>query len=416
VKISELTLDEGHFRFASPAQTEILQAYLDNGGNVRGAARVCNRHHKTVQKALIRLHQKAQIQGYAPEQGIDMPVPSMFFMERLTLNTDADGKIKQAWPKLKIDDAKWVEFIQQRREQVLVDYPLQPLPTVPMPAEAQKDILPWFNIGDAHLNMLAHAMSTGRAFSLEDAAAELMEAFEILIHQTPPAHRAVLNDLGDFTHHDNLAGVTSHSGHLLDCDQSYGSMLEVSTELFERIILRMLEKFENVDVIINQGNHSGVNDLWMAVYLRSRFRDNPRVCVIDNNRVFIPYRFGEVLILNHHGHRCPDKRLADVMITDLARDFGETQFHYIYKGHVHHKAVSKEYAGLEIESFNNLAPNDRHHYESGWRSKNAITRVDHHRRFGEVGRRKLPLEEIHDSLCSKGAFPVEMFEVNVTRR
>jgi hypothetical protein len=411
--IDHLIFDAGHEAYASPAQADCLKAYLENGQSARRAARQLGKHHKTVQSSLQRLHHKAQLKGYDPGNGLSLPIPEMFFMERLTLNTDAEGNIKQAWPKLKVDDLKWATHIQNQREKLLEDYPLPPIPRVPKPKPSQNQIVPFFNIGDAHFNMLAQASVTGRDFTLEDAAAEIIEAFDILISETPAADFAVLNDMGDFTHHDNIAGVTSHSGHLLDTDQCYGTMLEVATDVFERVILRMLEKFGHVDVIINQGNHSAVNDLWMAIALRSRFRDNPRVTILDNKKVFIAYRIGSTLIMCHHGHSCPIKRMTDVMITDYRKDFGETEFHYIFTGHVHHRKVAIENAGVEIESFNNLAPNDKHHHEAGWRSKNAITRVDIDRDFGQVGRRKLPIEEIHARLLAKGFFMPTVFEAPV---
>lgn len=391
--------DPGLAEFASDAQRVYLDAVIASGGNVSSAARKLGRHKKTLQTALGRLEKKASLRGFSAQHGMDFPVPDLFMMERLTLNTDAQGRIKQAWPKLKLDDLRWMQYAQESRERFFDDHPVSALPEVPTPGwDFNPFVIPWYNIGDAHLNMLAHFRDTSRSFGLQNAVDELRIAFDILIAETPPSERCVINDLGDFTHHENTAGVTSASGNILDCDQPYASMLDLSTDLMEWIILRALQRHENVDVIVNQGNHSRVNDLWMAIFLRRVFADNPRVNVLDNSRIFIPYRMDDTFVMCHHSDKCPPARLRSVFRSDFRQDVAESVFHYIWTGHIHHKMRTKEDEGVEIESFNNLAPNDKWHFDAGYRSKNSITRVDLHRRFGEVGRRTLSIEEIHARL------------------
>lgn len=391
--------DVGLAQFATEIQKTYLEACLRHNGNVSAAARELSRHHSTIQNSLERLRRTAQLKGYVPEKGMDFPVPDMFLIERMTLNTDANGRIKQAWPKLKLDDQAFMNFAQARRERFYDDLDIPAFREVPTPqTEFNQMVIPWYNIGDAHLNMLAHFRSTTQNFGLFEAVRDLRGAFDILIAETAPSERCVINDLGDFTHHENTAGVTSASGNILDCDQPYSSMLDVAADLMEWIILRALQRHRYVDVIINQGNHSRVNDLWMAVHLRRVFRDNPRVNVLDNSRVFIGYRMDDTFVMTHHSDRCPPARLRGVMRADFRAAVAETRNHYIWTGHIHHKMRTKEDDGVEIESFNNLAPNDKHHHDAGYRSKNSITRVDLHRRFGEVGRRVLSIEEIHAHL------------------
>lgn len=390
--------DPGLMQFASEGQAKYLQTYLDQKGSLRAVAREHGVHHKTVQSALERLRKKAQLQGFVPEKGMDFPVPDMFILDRLTLHTDANGNIKEAWPKLKLDDARWMQFAQERREQFYEDNPIPAFPEVPTPTwDFNPFVIPWYNIGDAHLNMLAQLKNCTTEFDLGKAARDLRGAFDILIAETAPSERCVINDLGDFTHAENTAGVTSASGNILDMDQPYSTMVAVSTDLMEWIILRALQRHQFVDVLVNQGNHSRVNDLWMAIHLRRVFRDNPRVHVLDNSRVFIPYRMGDTLVMCHHSDRCPVSRLRDVFYNDFRQDVAETRHHYIWIGHIHHKMRTKEY-NVEVESFNNLAPNDKYHHDAGYRSKNSITRVDLHRRFGEIGRRVLSVDEIHAAL------------------
>ena len=113
--------------------------------------------------------------------------------------------------------------------------------------------------------MLAYHDEVGHSFDMEIAERELKQAIELMIERTPKTKRCVLQDMGDFTHYENEAGLTEASGHQLDCDTRYNKMIRVYARLMRYIVDRLLESFEFVDVIINQGNHSRKNDHWMAV-------------------------------------------------------------------------------------------------------------------------------------------------------
>jgi DNA repair exonuclease SbcCD nuclease subunit len=103
---------------------------------------------------------------------------------------------------------------------------------------------------------------------------------------------------------------------------------------------------------------------------------------------------GNTLVMTHHSDKCKPKMLADVMTTDFRKDYGETEHHYIDIGHVHHGMVMKEHPSVVIESFNHLAALDRWAHDSGYRNRKSITVILRSRKFGEVGRRLLPIQEI----------------------
>jgi hypothetical protein len=179
-------------------------------------------------------------------------------------------------------------------------------------------------------------------------------------------------------------------------------MIRAYRRIMTAIVQRALTKAVHVDVIINQGNHSRTNDFWMAECLRAQFDHSGRVHVLDNDNVFIGYRMGNTFVMIHHSDKCPPQRLVNVMTTDFRKDYGETEFHYIDMGHVHHHFVSKEHPGVVIESWSHLAPNDKWAHDAGYRSRKSITVVFRSKLFGDVGRRHLPLEEVRARIASIG--------------
>jgi hypothetical protein len=273
------------------------------------------------------------------------------------------------------------------------------------PLDWQSEVIPWIQIGDAHLGMLAHAAEVGENFDLKIAERELCTAIGMLIDELPNCERLVINDLGDFTHYENFAGTTEASGHALDYDSRFPKMIRVYSRVMRYIVDKALSKARHVDVIVNQGNHSRTNDIWMAELLRVCYGHTDRVHVLNNESVFIAYRMGNTLVMTHHSDKCKPQRLAHVMTTDFRKDYGETEFHYVDIGHVHHGMVMKEHPGIFVESFNHLAAADKWAHDNGYRNRKSITIVLRSREFGEVGRRVLPIQEVRKRLAKAQGSP-----------
>jgi hypothetical protein len=136
----------------------------------------------------------------------------------------------------------------------------------------------------------------------------------------------------------------------------------------------------------------------MAVVIRAVYGKTGRVHVVPNEGVFIPYLMGKTFVLVHHSDKASGKRLADVHLNDYREALKQAEFFYVDVGHVHHRYVAKEYGLIQVESWNNLAPNDKHHHDAGYRSKQSMTLVLRSRSYGEVGRHRVPVEMVWDRL------------------
>ncbi len=200
--------------------------------------------------------------------------------------------------------------------------------------------------------------------------------------------------MGDATHYDNLSATTAQSNHALDYDGRHPKMLRVYSRVMRAVVDKALSKAKHVDVIVNQGNHSRINDFWMRELLEVGYSHTGRVHVLNNDSVFIGYRMGNTLVMTHHSDKCKPRDLIGVMTSDFRKDFGETSFHYIDIGHVHHHFVSREHPSVVIESWNHLAASDKWAHDAGYRSRKSISMVYRSRTYGDIGRRHLPIEEV----------------------
>jgi hypothetical protein len=277
--------------------------------------------------------------------------------------------------------------------------PIDPARIPPLPKEPSSDVIPWLQIGDAHIGMLANEKETGANFDVSIGRAEILSAAFALIDAAPECERMVINDLGDGTHYETFKALTEESRNAVDFDTRYWKMVDAYMDISEAICERALTKASSVDLLYNQGNHSRSNDVWMAAHMRSIHRNNPRVNVLSNESLFIAYRMGKTLVVVHHGDKTRPEKFRDVAVTDFSTDWGETTFRYLDGGHVHH-SQRKELAGCEFESWNNLAPMDKHAHDGGWRSKQYMSLVLRSKTYGEIGRHKMPIERVRDMLKS----------------
>jgi hypothetical protein len=375
-----------------------LKDLMSEGATNAQMAQYFGVHERTVRKWKARL----SVKGFSPEHQLTRQVPDPFIVKGTSqLYRRGEEEPVLEWVKTSVQHEQMAEMLRDYAHAYLEV--IQPIKIdLPLGVDLSTDIIPWFQIGDGHLGMLAHAKEVGHDFDLKIAERELVKAMHVLIDRAPNCERCVIQDLGDMTHYQDFT-AKSESGHDFDYDSRYPKMIETVARVMRAILDKALSKFKYVDVIINQGNHSRSNDVWMRVFLQHVYSNTDRVHVLDNSSVFIPYRMGNTFVMCHHSDKCKPARLVDVMATDFAHDWGESRFRYIDIGHIHHRQVSKEFSGVTVESWNQLAPVDKYAHDGGWRSNACLTMVERSKTYGEKGRTTLTVEEVQDLIA--GAMP-----------
>jgi hypothetical protein len=378
-------------RWVTETQIRYLEAVKEHGGQ-NAAARALGVAKSSVNEAIATYKKEAARRGHAPGHFNDGVAPG-FVMGKVTIQRGPGG-VERVWERQSPDAEATASLIREGVAAFMETPIIVPAFACPDPSY---DVVPWIQIGDAHIGMLAHEAEAGADFNVQIAEREMCAAFRLLIDQIEPCERIVVNDLGDRDHIENTEKLTARSRVPLDA-QRPRLMIRTSSKVMRFVIDLALTKARNVDVIINQGNHSRFGDLYMNELLTVAYAESGRVNVIDNESVFIGYRMGKTLVMTHHSDRCPIERLAGVMMSDFKQDFAETTFHYIDIGHIHHKTVAKERDGIVIESWNTLARGDKWHKESGYRARQSMSLVFRSRTYGDIGRRTVPIQMVYDAI------------------
>ncbi len=337
------------------------------------------------------LHRKGVIQHQwvkTERDSVDPPdvpkVPEGFSITDVSTNVDAQGQVRTQWTKAKQDEQTRFRKFWDACEEAAKSYEGLAA-SVPAPSSCNDALMTVYALGDPHIGMLAWARETGEDFDLKIAERDLIRAIDILVDRAPASKRAAFVNVGDFFHSQSDAQTTPHGGNKLDVDSRWSKVLEIGCHVQQRMVDRLLTKHQIVDVVEIPGNHDPQMAVMLALWLRSYYRNEPRVIVHDANNPYVYLRHGKTLIGISHGDGAKLDALPGIMAADRPEDWGTTLFRVWITGHVHHDQ-EKEFPGCTVRSIRTLATRDFWHHWRGYRSMQSLTSTTYDSEWGEQDR------------------------------
>ena len=374
----------------TPRQEEILDAIIQHGTQTK-AAEALGISEIGVRKTFKKLKDRAAVQGFSPEHDMTHTAPETHFVKGVSTLYGEDGNIKSQWVKTDLAKQAQANLMRDMTEALKAELPI--LPMTPYYELADTDLMAVYPLGDPHIGMAAYKSESGEDWDLKAAEIVFLGIFDRLVRSAPKCDRAVIVNLGDYFHSDNVAGVTTRSGHHLDMDGNYMSMIEVGIKIMVQMINSALEHHKHVEVVTCIGNHDDTGAMFLQVALKHMYANEPRVLVHCSEAPYQWIRFGKNLIGVHHGHTSKADKLPLVMATDQSKAWGETEFRTWLTGHIHHDTL-KEYAGCTVESFRTLAAKDAYSSWGGYRSHRDSKALVYHKEFGEVERHTINISQL----------------------
>ena len=375
-------------------QRRAIEAVIEHG-SCSSASTAGKGNRKALQSLIQRVRRRAAKRGWAPGHDMDHPAPDGYHVKGVSTYYGPDGEKRGQWVKTQQDDeqrlAALLEALEPLAERVNGKSAL-----VPAPRKHQNmgDLVTVYPLGDPHIGMLAWSKETGdRDFDLSLAQEQMATAVSKAVGLAPPAHTAIILNLGDFFHADNFRNMTPKSGNILDVDGRLPKVMAVGRDIMVGIIEAALGKHQKVLVYNLIGNHDELLSTALSMILASYFRNNPRVEIEERPRMYHFHHFGKVLLGFCHGHTIKAPDLPGLMAVDKAEEWGAAKHRHWYTGHVHHDTL-REYPGCIVETARTLAPKDSWHAAQGYRAGNDLKVDVWHKDFGRVLRHTVGIEQI----------------------
>ncbi len=360
-------------------------------GSTRKVGRELNVDHASISRRLKKIaRQDPALHVAAAPPGFHLKGASTFRKVQLP-----DGSSAMQWVKTRADQVDPLEVLQAFRE-ALSDEPLPAAKLVAAPTSALRaDLCCVYPMGDPHLGMLSWGKETEQPFDLEIAERNILRAYEHLTALAPASETALVANMGDYFHADNMDAKTWRSGNRLDVDSRWAKVLRAGVRIQIAIVDIALRKHGRVHVTVRPGNHDDHSALMLAICLEHHYRDEPRVVIDTTPGMLYYHRFGSVLMGFTHGHTLKPAQLPGIMSTDRARDWGETLHRFWFTGHIHSEN-KREFPGCVWESVGTLAARDAYAHGAGYRSaRNAFVDVMH-RDHGRVARHQVGVDELSE--------------------
>ena len=196
---------------------------------------------------------------------------------------------------------------------------------------------------------------------------------------------AVVAQLGDFLHADNINPVTPTSGHLLDADGRYSKVVQVAIRILRQVIKTALAKHKTVVVLMAEGNHDLSSSIWLREMFKAVYEKEPRVQVIDTPLPYYVLQHGSTMLSWHHGHLKKNDQLPLLFAAQFPEVWGKTTKRYVHTGHRHH-IEEKEHSGMTVVQHPTLAARDAYAARGGWIAERRAVAITYHQKFGEVSR------------------------------
>jgi hypothetical protein len=305
---------------------------------------------------------------------------------------DEDGNVKLQWVKTDVPKTNQVELLRDLVDDLVEDLPK--FKRKKFEADyASEDLMAIYPLGDPHVGMKAYKEEVGEDWDLEKAQAVFCGVFDRLVKTAPSCKKAVIVNLGDYFHRDNVAGVTERHRHVLDTDGNYMMMVDTGLKIMIQMINTALEVHETVEVITAIGNHDDTGAMFLQSALKHMYVNEPRVIITGGSSVFQYFQHGSSFFGVHHGHTCKAPKLPLVMASDKPKEWGESTYRYWLTGHIHHDTRT-EYSGCTVESFRTLAAKDSYAYSGGYRAGQDSKALVIHKDFGEIERHTINIAQV----------------------
>lgn len=299
-------------------------------------------------------------------------IPKGHQLKQVSTYIDEQGNIRGQWIKTDREQQQWFEIMNSVLEKI--PSLIKPLPPVSKTNSHSNDLMALYPLADLHVGLYASIQESERDWGISDAVTLIKNCVDDLIARTPKTSRAVVANLGDFTHIDNLVNRTPNKGTPLDASGRFIEIAQAAMEVAIYVINAAARHHEDVTVIWQSGNHDEATALVLQTALATIYRDDDRVHVHQSGRRTHCIRHGQVAIGFTHGDTIKAQALPLLMANDYPDVWANTRYRVWHCGHLHHKNAV-EYTGCFVETHQSPTPRDAWHEQRGYRSLHSMCSI-----------------------------------------
>lgn len=318
--------------------------------------------------------------NYSPKENHN---EDLYLVKGKSTLIDEDGKVKLQWVKESLDEKAYYNSLKKAIEKLCVNIPslseknkiymLKPFKdNINNPLV--KNRMVFLPLADMHLGLHIDKNSVNHKseWNLDIAEKVFYESSQYILNTLPQAESIVIADLGDLTHNHNNDNKTAKSGHSLDVDGRYETIMLKAFEMMISLVYSALKKYNKVYFYSTPGNHNDMISTPLKCVIKHHFRNDGRVIVDVENYSNVYYHyFGKNLLMFHHGDEVKPNFIESVIFADNLDKISNFKNFDAWLGHYH--TEKQQQRGLvTIRYVKNFIPNDRWSNNASFRNSRNV--------------------------------------------
>lgn len=216
---------------------------------------------------------------------------------------------------------------------------------------------------ELHLGKMAWSGETGQDYDKNIAKDRFYTIYnEIVEQQEIEKCGTCLICIGNDFFNSDTVNSTTTKGTPQTNDLRWQKLFNIGLELYTSMILGLSDKFNNIEVRLQSGNHDKMASFYLYIALSCYFKDFKNIHFSDNYKDVQCFLWGKCGIFFSHGDTNL-KRLIKSIPAEFYQEWGKTIFRELHLGHLHKEVVVDDESGMITRRVGSPTATDQWHYE-----------------------------------------------------
>ena len=216
---------------------------------------------------------------------------------------------------------------------------------------------------ELHLGKMSWSGETGQDYDKNIAQDRFYTIYnEVLEQQETEKCDTCLICIGNDFFNSDTVNATTTKGTPQTNDLRWQKLFNIGLELYTQMLLGLSDKFNNIEIRLQSGNHDKMASFYLYIALSCYFKDFKNIHFSKNYKDVQCYLWGKCGIFFSHGDTNL-KRLIKSIPAEFYEEWGRTTFRELHLGHLHKEVVVDDDSGMITRRVGSPTGTDQYHYE-----------------------------------------------------
>lgn len=216
---------------------------------------------------------------------------------------------------------------------------------------------------ELHLGKMSWSGETGQDYDKNIARERFNTIYsEIMEQQEIEKCDTCLLCIGNDFFNSDTVNATTTKGTPQTNDLRWQKLFNIGLELYTQMILGLSDRFNNIEVRLQSGNHDKMASFYLYMALSCYFKDSKNIHFSQDYKDVQCFLWGKCGIFFSHGDSNL-KRLIKSIPAEFYEEWGKTTFRELHLGHLHKEVVVDDDSGMITRRIGSPTATDQWHYE-----------------------------------------------------